>query len=544
MPIERLGLTPPTLEAVRRFGCRTIADLARQDVGRLAGVPDRGVGFASEVIRALEGLGIRPSDEAPAIGGPGSLPAAGPGADTPLESAGLSVRCSNALRRAGLVSVADVAALHISQLEVIPNFGRGSISEVTRLLDDVGLSLADRPLGGPPRRAPGPALETLRLSEQTRHALREAGLMHLGDVAALGAEELMDIPGLDQRGLVELMREPLLIAARSAAVATERPGAHGGRSVDATPTPSPRVSAMVEMRREGRTLQEIAERFGLTRERVRQIVVAQGVGTDEVRTARRERERADVEREHARIIELYREGRPSEEIARMVGLRAVDVRDALRAHATAADRAARVANRRTPRARYSDEDLVQAVRRAAQELGEVPTATAYQEVARRLGLPSLPTVANRLGSWTRAVDAAGMTPNAGRGRYVRRWSSEACWRALRQLIDELGDPPTAEQYELLSAANDDLPSLATVRHRLGRWSTIMERLLSVHDHPILDRLGIGPDTPPADREERILLAYLGEEIGDAQLAILAREGLFAWRDEYGDPPEGLGSEDP
>ncbi|MGI8729265.1 MAG: homing endonuclease associated repeat-containing protein [Solirubrobacteraceae bacterium] len=187
--------------------------------------------------------------------------------------------------------------------------------------------------------------------------------------------------------------------------------------------------------------------------------------------------------------------------------------------------------------------LLQAIRRVADDLGHVPSRTSYQEAARRLGLPSLPTVANRFGTWTAAVTVAGMTPNTSPGMQARRWTPDVCWRALVNLTADLGEPPTLDQYELLAAGSDDLPSAATVRIRLGLWSDISARLRSADAHPVLGRLGVASDVPAERRDEEILLAYLADDVTDEELARLVRDGLFAWRPAYGEAPEVLACED-
>jgi hypothetical protein len=95
-------------------------------------------------------------------------------------------------------------------------------------------------------------------------------------------------------------------------------------------------------------------------------------------------------------------------------------------------------------------------------------------------------VLNRLGGWTRAVRAAGMTPLASPASVRRRrWTESACWSALRRVVDELGEIPTVLSYERHAAGRHDLPSSATLRNRLGRWSSIsaqlaVERELALH----------------------------------------------------------------
>lgn len=482
-----------------------------------------------------------------------------------FEEVGLSLRCINALRRVGYYTMREVADLHVSQLEAVPNLGAKSVGEIRGKLRDLGLSLADRPTGAsdPSRRQQpgGWSLQALTISPVVLSALHSAGFRHVDELMRLDHAQLETIAGLGASELSELRRGLLELALQRAARAVrtaiaepdpkrptggERPPGSDG-AAEAEPPPrvrSTRARTMIDMRVEGGTLQEIGDRFGVTRERVRQILRAEGVDSADIMAARTERVAATIASHHDQVMELYREGLDITEIAGRIGVTAGELRVAVRADATPADRAARRARRRRcPDVTYSDEDLLRGIRRAAQELGDVPTSAGYLKLARRLGLPSLPTVTNRLGGWSEAVRAAGMTPNPTHDGYTRRWSSDACWRALRRLISELGDAPTAQQYQMLSEGDDDLPSLATVRHRLGRWSGVVDRLMSGDEHPILGRLGISPGTPPAERDESILLAYLEERVGDEDLAHLTRDGLFKWRDEYGDPPDVLRTDD-
>jgi hypothetical protein len=169
----------------------------------------------------------------------------------------------------------------------------------------------------------------------------------------------------------------------------------------------------------------------------------------------------------------------------------------------------------------------------------VPSSNDYQTIAAELGLPSLPTVSNRLGSWREAVRAAGMTPHPPRrSGYSRRWTEDACRRALEALVTELGEVPTADQYEVLASADDSLPSLATVRNRLGRWSEVSARLLATpHPNPTLNRIGISSDVSAAERDEAVWLAHLAGDVSDAEIVALLKANLFNWEESYGPPPE-------
>jgi hypothetical protein len=84
-----------------------------------------------------------------------------------------------------------------------------------------------------------------------------------------------------------------------------------------------------------------------------------------------------------------------------------------------------------------------------------------------------------MGRWTSAVRAAGLVPahTAAHAR-ARRWTTESCWHAMRVAVAELGEIPTVVAYDRHAAGRKDLPSSATLRNRLGRWSQISSRLIA------------------------------------------------------------------
>ncbi len=242
-----------------------------------------------------------------------------------------------------------------------------------------------------------------------------------------------------------------------------------------------RAAQMAMLRRQGRGLGEIAAQFGVSRERVRQILKAHGGPTaHEVAAARRRRAERRLRARMTTLLALWREGEESDVIAETLGLTRAACRSAIATWSTEADRAARrasLASMVQSASTYSEDDIVAAVRAVAVQLGRVPSARDYSAAAKSLDLPSLGTVHNRMDGWTNALRAAGMRPLGSRTRgRTRRWTEEACWEALRRARAELGAVPTLQAYERYAAARDDLPSPATVRKRLGRWSAIAARL--------------------------------------------------------------------
>lgn len=241
-----------------------------------------------------------------------------------------------------------------------------------------------------------------------------------------------------------------------------------------------RVRQMQALRRRGWSLDEIGLRFGVSRERVRQILRAHG-GPDphDIADARRRRAEAQAQERIDELLSLWRAGEQPRSAADKLGLQAAACRSTIDRFATDVDRAARKASMAGARRiqQYSDRDIILALTSVSTRVGRVPSAKQYALHARELNYPSLPTVLNRMGGWTRALHAAGMQPITGKHRRrKRRWTEESCWLALREVVDELGEIPTVLCYQRHAAGRPELPSAATLRNRLGRWSAITMQL--------------------------------------------------------------------
>lgn len=237
---------------------------------------------------------------------------------------------------------------------------------------------------------------------------------------------------------------------------------------------------MAMLREQGYSLDEVAARFAVSRERVRQILHVHGAPDPQViAEGRRRRAQRLADERIDELLVLWRAGRGPGEIAARLGLQAATCRAAIERCATDIDRAARTASMAGRRvgATYSDEDIVRALRSAADRLGRTPSPREYAAIARPLAYPSLATVLNRSGGWLKAVASAGLRPRSTATRpRPRRWTEQACWDALRRAVDELGEIPGVVPYERLAVGRRDLPSAATIRNRLGRWSSIAARL--------------------------------------------------------------------
>lgn len=243
-----------------------------------------------------------------------------------------------------------------------------------------------------------------------------------------------------------------------------------------------RMREIVALRTKGWSLDEIAARYEVSRERVRQLLRAHG-GPDahDVSDARRRRAEQRAELCVDELLAMWRSGLELGRAANVLGLPVGACRGVIARFATDVDRAARGLSmsraRRQGSEIYSDRDILDALKTVAAQLGHVPSPKQYEALARDLKLASVATVLVRMGDWSSAIRAAGMRPRvAARRVHARRWTEDACWIALRRVVEDMGEIPSVLSYERHVADRSDLPSARTVRNRLGRWSSIVTRL--------------------------------------------------------------------
>ena len=112
--------------------------------------------------------------------------------------------------------------------------------------------------------------------------------------------------------------------------------------------------------------------------------------------------------------------------------------------------------------RYSDDDLLDALRELADDLGERPRA---RDVNEHDGLPSSATYGTRFGSWNAALEAAGFGTHG--------YSDEELLDVLRNLAAELGRTPSADHVREC----DDAPNISTYQDRFGGYNAALEAAL-------------------------------------------------------------------
>jgi hypothetical protein len=110
------------------------------------------------------------------------------------------------------------------------------------------------------------------------------------------------------------------------------------------------------------------------------------------------------------------------------------------------------------RRRYTDEEILEELRKAAERLGRSPTMREFAEDAEARVHPQ--TVIEHFGTWNAAKRAAGLFPR----RFLTR---EELLEQLRTLGEELGRTPTARD---LAARGRSLPSASLYAHTFGTFA--------------------------------------------------------------------------
>ena len=252
-----------------------------------------------------------------------------------------------------------------------------------------------------------------------------------------------------------------------------------------------RAERMSRMRAQGASLQEIADVFSLTRERVRQIIRdAGGPSREEASAARRARAEDEQRalREAALRVARDHPGSTVEGVAERLGVTTGDVRAAL------GDDARRVlVSTHRPPIQFSDDEILGHLVRAAALAGSPLTVRMYDDVRVEFGGASSPLVLQRFGSWRQACTRAGVTPGQPlRSSYQRRWTRSEMVAHVAAYLTSDGSRGSFADYEAWARSTKDAPSGQTIRTQLGSWSQAKTEALALiaEEHANLDA---GPD---------------------------------------------------
>lgn len=230
-----------------------------------------------------------------------------------------------------------------------------------------------------------------------------------------------------------------------------------------------RAHEMHEMYASGATLDAVGHKYGVTKERVRQIFAAAGLP----KISLAERRRRVYEHRSDEVVERFRELQDERAVAEALCVPMSAVREILRKRLPPG--ALRRPTKHTNR--YSDDELIEMLQDASRAVGGVLAKADFEAYGSGLVTadgrpwPTGQTPMKRFGSWNKALEAAGLRANPSSPIAGQILFDEAqCIDALRHVARELGESPTAAAYdEYAKKTNGALPSQATVRNRCGRW---------------------------------------------------------------------------
>lgn len=239
------------------------------------------------------------------------------------------------------------------------------------------------------------------------------------------------------------------------------------------------TEAMWEMYSQGATLEEVGNRYGLTREGIRMRFKRAGY---QIRTA------SESMALRPQPVELLTESLrlwtttlgTYKDIAQKMGISQYKVERYIKANTTPEQRFEhhRAQIGRSSRVSYTDEELLEALRICGKFLGQTPGIQTYNSFVDMydMDLPHSLTIIHRFASWNEAIIAAGFTPHdrpekAG----LQTYSEEDCESAVRRVAEIVRRRPSMADYSRYRLPDD--PSGHLLRHRYGGWINALDVIL-------------------------------------------------------------------
>jgi DNA-binding CsgD family transcriptional regulator len=230
---------------------------------------------------------------------------------------------------------------------------------------------------------------------------------------------------------------------------------------------------MVDLRTSGKSLGEIGEKFGLTRERVRQILSKTGAPSSQEVKALRESIRADKLQETRTLALEAASVHPNKTIDEIAGELQVSPIE-LRRILTPQEMNLFARPLRSSAQKWSDQEIIQTLREAATL--EFPlTVKAYSKLLEDgfLKGPSAARISQRFRSWQAACDLAEVEAGTRtRPLDLSRWTDDDLYAAVILYLKLAESTGAAADYDSWASGQDDVPSMGTLRNRLGAWNQI------------------------------------------------------------------------
>lgn len=234
------------------------------------------------------------------------------------------------------------------------------------------------------------------------------------------------------------------------------------------------------LRFEGLTLREIAADVGVTRERVRQILIRIGGPTAaEVRATAAERRcaaAAEMEQRVRANVKAHPES-TVQQIAARLGVR----RSEVQRHLSEDVRPLVVNPASSPERTWSEDEVLSAVA-AARTFAYPLGAGDYEHLLRASEVrgPSAARIVQLFGNWSAACHRAGVeATQSRRNSYQSKWTDDDMLVFVRDYLRSPECRGTFRGYDpWRRRACGEAPSSASLRGRLGNWSDIKTKALA------------------------------------------------------------------
>lgn len=230
---------------------------------------------------------------------------------------------------------------------------------------------------------------------------------------------------------------------------------------------------MADLRSAGKSLEEIGAQYGVTRERVRQILEKIGGPSRQDVKALRESIKSDkLEEVKSRALELvkFKPGLTISAVADQLEVSSIELSRIL----TNQELNLFAKPLRTGNFKWTDEEVVKVIQEAATL--EFPlTVAAYAKLLEDgyLRGPSAARISQRFRSWQAACDLAGVEAGKRtRPLDLSRWTNEDLYAAVIHYLRLPQSTGAAADYDSWASGQDDVPSMGTLRNRLGPWNQI------------------------------------------------------------------------
>jgi hypothetical protein len=262
--------------------------------------------------------------------------------------------------------------------------------------------------------------------------------------------------------------------------------------------PTSRDNAILAMRMQGKTLEEIGLSFDLTRERVRQIISKFGPDLNfpnitELRNKEKEDKLTSISIEISANWNSFRKY-DFAMLAREYNLSIAVIRQVV----TKVQHAYLSANEESHvEKQWTADDCIKVLKEAATYAFPL-TVLEYRRLIDSNSIigPTLPIFSSRFGSWVDACAAAGVETGTAQREYDSAWSDSDLVRIVRQFLWESKDTSwSIQNYDNWRASHESqMPSTGSLRNRLGTWSEIrvlaLEADLPEFDMSIFDILEV------------------------------------------------------